>query len=131
MLTLGMGSRHFDTGVKENITQYSYQLLGSLLLRQPLGREIRERFGLELGIDPKIQNNEPVTKITLKRKWFKALESSFSRTIEELPQSDVKLKYNLSRSMALTAFWENKIRGLEDIDTQNKTGLDLEISFEF
>lgn len=133
MLTLGVSSRYFDTEVKENTTQYSYQLLGSLLLRQPLGREIRERFGLELGIDPQIQKNKPVTKITLKRKWLKALEASFSRTIEELPQSDVKLKYNLNRNMALTAFWENKeLKGLEDtVDDRNKTGLDLEMSFEF
>lgn len=133
MLTLGVGSRYFDTEIKENITQYSYQLIGSLLLRQPLSREIRERFGLELGIDPQIQKNEPVTKITLKRKWFKALEASFSRTIEELPQSDVKLKYNLNRNMALTAFWENKeLKELEDtVDKRNKTGLDLEMSFEF
>ena len=135
MLTLGVGSLYFDTKVKQNITQYSYQLIGSLLLRQPLGREIRDRFGLELGISPhiNIKKNESVTKITLKRKWFKALETSFSRTLEELPQSDVKLKYELSRNMALTAFWEDKeLQDLEDsVSSRSKTGLDMEVSFEF
>ena len=135
MLTLGMGSRRFDTQVKENITQYSYQLLGSLLLRRPLGREIRDRFGLELGIAPhiNIQKNEPVTKITLKKTWPKSLETFFSRTIEESPQSDVRLKYKLSRYIALTAFWENQeVRGLEDaVDSRNKAGVDLETAFEF
>ena len=135
MLTLGVGSRYFDTKVKENITQYSYQLIGSLLLRQPLSREIRDRFGLELGINPhiNIKKNEPVTKITLKRKWFKTLETSFSRTLEELPQSDIRLKYELSRNMALTAFWEDReLQDLEDSSSsRSKTGLDMEISFEF
>ena len=135
MLTLGMGSRRFDTQVRENITQYSYQLLGSLLLRRPLGREIRDRFGLELGIAPhiNIQKNEPVTKITLKKTWLKSLETFFSRTLEESPQSDVRLKYKLSRRVALTAFWENQeVSGLEDtVDSRNKAGVDLETAFEF
>ena len=134
MLTLGVGSRYFDAKVKENITQYSYQLIGSLLLRQPLYREIRDRFGLELDIDNSINiQSEPVTKIVLKKKWLKSLETSVSRTIEELPQHDAKVKYELNRNMALTAFWEsNEPRELEEtLGSRNRTGLDLELSFEF
>lgn len=134
MLTFGASSRHFDEKIKQNITQYSYQLIGSLLLQQPLNREIRDRFGLELDINNHINiDNKPVSKITLKKKWFTSLETSLSRTIEELPQSDLKLKYRLNRNMALTAFWEDKEpKELEDpIDSRNKTGLDLEASFEF
>ena len=131
LLTLGVGSRHFDANVKQNVTDYSYQLLGSLLLEKPLNREIRNTLGLDFRLTPYINTlNKPVTKITLSKNWFEKWKTSFSRTIEDA-QSDIRLKYDLNQKVSLTAFWENGAQiELED-DQEDRLGLDFEFNFDF
>lgn len=139
LLTLGVGSRHFDANVKQNVGEasskllYSSQLLGSLLLEKPLNREIKHTLGLDFRLTPYINtSNKPVTKITLSKNWFERWKTSFSRTIEEDSQSDVRLKYNINPKMSLTAFWENA-ENVEELKEEEKDflGLDLEFNFDF
>ena len=132
LLTLGAGSRHFDASVKKNFADYSYQVLAALLLEKPLNRGIKDALGLDFRLTPYINDlNEPVTKITLSRNLFEKWKTSFSRTIEDEAQSDIRLKYNLNQKMSLTTFWENtKQRELED-EQEDRLGLDLEFNFDF
>ena len=132
LLTLGVEFRHFDTYIGQNITDYSYKILGSLLLEKPLNREIKKALGLDFRLTPYINDlNKPVTKITLSRSWFEKWKTSFSRTIEDETQSDVRLKYDLNERVSLTSFWENV--GNSDIEEQKEDflGLDLEFNFDF
>ena len=132
LLTLGVNSQHFDSNVNEDITGYSYQILTSLLIEKPLNREIKETLGLDFRLTPYINTlNKPVTKLTLSRTWFERWKTSFSRTLEESAQSDVRFKYDVSPKMSLTAFWEN--RGdveLEEFEN-DWLGFDLEFQFDF
>ena len=135
LLTLGVGTQYFEEHIKTNVTQYSYQLLGSFLLQQPLSRELRNKLGLNLNISPalNIQTNEPITKITLRRDWFGKFQTSFSRTLEEFPVSDVNLKYDINPHFFLTASWlnANQYIIIDNYLERDRLGLDLEFNFEF
>ena len=133
LLAFGMTTQRFDENIKENITQYSYQFLGSYLLQRPLGKELRDTLNLDLDIAPYLntKSSEPATKVTLKKNWLKNLQTSISRTIEEKPVSDARLKYHLKKNISLTAFWEDTEKNLEDGTEKDTLGLDLEFNFEF
>ena len=132
LLTLGVSSRHFDSNVRQDVTDYSYQILASLLVEKPLNREIKEALGLDFRLTPYINIlNKPVTKVTLSRTWFEKWKTSFSRTIEESAQSDIRLKYDISPKISLTGFWENnELLYLDQIE-QDWLGLDFEFKFDF
>ena len=132
LLTLGINARRFDTDVKQNITDYSYQILASFLIEKPLNKEIKDTLGLDFRLTPYIDTlNKPVTKITLSKSWFEKWRASFSRTLEESAHSDVRLKYDLNNKISLTAFWENRGQiEFKEID-EDFLGLDLEFNFDF
>ena len=132
LLALGVDSRRFDTNVKQNITDYSYQILTSFLIEKPLNKEIKETLGLDFRLTPYIDtSNKPVTKITLSKSWLEKWRTSFSRTIEESAQSDLRLKYDLNNKVSLTAFWENKGQIEFQEDEEDSLGLNLEFNFDF
>lgn len=131
LLTLGVGSRHFDANVKQNVTDYSYQILASMLLEKPLNREIKDTLGVDFRLTPYINTlNKPVTKITLSRSWFKKWRTSFSRTIEDA-ESDVRLRYALNPKASLTAFWENTRQIELENNLDDRMGFDFEFNFDF
>ena len=132
LLALGVDSRRFDTNVKQNITDYSYQILTSFLIEKPLNKEIKDTLGLDFRLTPYIDTaNKPVTKITLSKSWLEKWRTSFSRTIEESAQSDLRLKYDLNNKVSLTAFWENKGQIEFQEDEEDSLGLNLEFNFDF
>ena len=135
LLTLGVNTRYFEEHIKQNVTQYSYHLLGSFFLQQPLSKELRDKFGLNLILSPalNIQTNEPVTKITLKRNWLGRIQTSFSRTLEEFPVSDAQVKYDLNSHFSFTASWLNTAQNIliDDFIDRDRLGLDFEFDYEF
>ena len=132
LLTLGVSSRRFDADVKQDVTDYSYQILASLLVEKQLNREFKKALGLDFRLTPYINVlNKPVTKITLSRTWFEKWKTSFSRTIEESAQSDIRLKYNISPKVSLTAFWENNDQLYLDQLEKDWLGFDFEFKFDF
>ena len=135
LLAFGMASRYFDENIEENLTQYSYQFIGSYLLDQPLGKELKNTLNMDLSITPHLsaESDEPATKLTVKKNWRKNLQTSLSRTIEDKPVSDARVKYQLKKNMSLTAFWENteKNPARDDGAERDTMGLDFEFSFEF
>ena len=131
LLALGAGSRYFDANLGENVTDYSYQLLGSFLLQSKLNREFKNTLGLNLDLAPHInENNEPVTKIILKKSWFDRLKTSVSRTLEEFPASDARLRYVLKKNISLTGFWEHAEQKQESAQNE-KMGFDFEFKLDF
>ena len=131
LLTLGVGSRRFDANVTQNVTDYSYQILASLLLEKSLNKEIKDTLGVDFRLTPYINTlNKPVTKITLSKNWFEKWRTSFSRTIEDA-QSDIKLKYDLNQKISLTAFWENTGPAELENNQDDRLGLDFEFNFDF
>lgn len=135
LLALGVKTQYFEGHIKENTTQYSYQLLGSFLLQKPLSRELKNKLGLNLNISPTLNTytNEPVTKITLRKDWLGKFQTSFSRTLEEFPTSDASIKYDMSRNYSLTASWlnSNQYVVLDEFSEKDHLSLDFEFNFEF
>ena len=132
LLTLGVSSRRFDSNVKQDVTSYSYQILASFLIEKTLNREIKEALGLDFRLTPYINTlNKPVNKMTLSRTWFEKWKSSVSRTLEESPQSDIRLKYNISPNIFLTTFLENNEQQDLDQIEENLLGFDFEFKFDF
>lgn len=132
LLTLGISSRRFDSNLKQNVTDYSYQILTSLLIEKPLNREIKDTLGLDFRLTPYINTlNKPVTRLTLSKTLFERWGISFSRTIEESAQSDVRFKYDINPKMSLTALWENKRQfDLEELE-EDRLGFNFEFNFDF
>ena len=133
LLAFGMTTQRFDENIKENIKQYSTQFLGSYFLQQHLGKELSNILNLKLDTAPYLSTNseEVATKVTLRKNWLKNLQTSISRTIEENPVSDARVKYNLKKNISLTAFWEDTEKNLENELEKDTAGLDLEFYFEF
>ncbi len=132
LLTLGVGSRYFDANVRKDVIDYSYQILGSLFLEKILNKEIKDTLGWDFRPTSYINTlNKPVTKITLSKNWFEKWKTSFSRTIEENAQSDIRLKYNLNKKISLTAFWENTRQTDLETDQNDRLGLDFEFNLDF
>lgn len=132
MLTLGVGTRYFDANLKENITGYSYHLLGSLLLQRSLNKEFKDTLGLNFGITPHINIlNQPVPKVIIKKVWFDKIKTSFSRTIEEFPENDARVKYSLTQNTSLTAFWGSIEHIQVDFREKENVGIDFEFDFNF
>lgn len=131
LLAFGVNLKHFDKNVQQNVTEYSYQFLGSLFLESFLKKEIKQSLDLDFRLTPYINvANKPVTKITLSKNWLNQWKTSFSRTLED-SHSDIKLKYDFNQNMSVTAFWEDP----EDLELQknqkDRLGLDLEFRFDF
>ncbi|MBC6415523.1 MAG: translocation/assembly module TamB domain-containing protein [Bdellovibrionales bacterium] len=132
LLTLGVSSRRFDSDVKQDVEEYSYQILASLLLEKHLNREIKDALGVDFRLTPYINNlNKPVTKITLSKTLWEKWRASFSRTIEESANSDFRFKYDISPKLSLTTFWENTEQLSLDQIEEDWFGFDFEFNFDF
>ena len=132
LLALGVGYRHFDTHVEQNISDYSYHI-GSLILERFLNRELKRASGWDVRLPSYISSsNETDWKIVLSRNWFKKWKTSFSRTLEK-SQSDARLKYSLNPGVSLTAFWENNTEeaNREEEGFEDSLGFDFEFDFDF
>ena len=137
LLTLRGSSRHFDSNNQDVVPDYSYQILASLFLEKPLNREIKDMLGLDFRLTPYINFlNKPVTKVTLSKTWSERWKASLSRTIDfsraiEDSYGDIRVKYNISPRVSLTAFLENNDKESLLDREEDWLGLDFEFNFDF
>ena len=133
LLTLGVGSRHFDTKIEQGATDYAYQILTSVFLEKHINKAIKNTLGWDFRFTSSYvtPSGQPSKKVTLSRNWFEKWKTSLSQTIEDA-QRDIRLRYSLSQRVFLTAFWENTGQAeIEDNMEKNQMGLDFEFQLNF
>ncbi|MCB0413067.1 MAG: translocation/assembly module TamB domain-containing protein, partial [Bdellovibrionales bacterium] len=136
LLAIGMTSEQADenVGTKELAEQTSYQL-GSALLASPLGKQIKNRFGFDFQISSEFdEDNEVIPKVTIKRQITKKLDATATRTLEQNPRNNVKVKYKFNNNLSVIGSWDGNEATSEDQNSSGNSsilGLDLEYKFKF
>lgn len=132
-----VNQKGFDpTVANPNVSSAS---IAAPLLQQPLGKEIKNRLGLDLSVssDTSQTDNSTVPKVTLSKQWTPKLSVAAGRTLEKNPKSDAKLRYSVDRNMSVVGSWEGQSESgatqLQDQKdtTQSVLGLDLEFKIDF
>ena len=139
------------TGDQQNnalATQGSVQL-GTALLQKPIGKEIKNRLGVEMQISSTYTQAEAgtVPKVTFNKQWTPKFIGSASRTIERSPTNLVKIQYKMNKNLSLIGSWEGRSSDISagttgttfgSVFTQPQRdptpsilGLDLEYKIEF
>lgn len=136
LLALGITSSELDGGIgaNEQAAQTSYQI-GSALLTSPLGKELKNRFGVDVQISSGFDDEKKsVPTVTLKKKLTKKLSAEASRTIEENPKNNVKMKYDINQNLSVIGLWDSTEINAADTEknnSENKVGVDLEYRIRF
>lgn len=137
LLALGMTQQELDKKVdaEELAAQTSYQL-GSALLASPLGKQIKNRFGFEFNISSEFDEEDTVVpKVTIKKQLTKKLDATASRTLDQNPKNNVKLKYKVNKNLSVIGVWdgtENKdTTGVQSDASTSIFGVDLEFKRKF
>ena len=111
--------------------------LGAAVLEKPIGKELKNRFGVDLkvGTGQQAADNATVPKVTLSKQVSKNLGASASRTIGGTQQtSNVKLEYKLNRRTSVIGTWEGREESsFQEEKDANKSvfGVDLEYRINF
>jgi translocation and assembly module TamB len=123
----------------QQIDQQSYEIGGALLSNNPLGNEIKSKYGINVrfgsAVDDATQTVAP--KVIVSKQWTSKFNTSASRTVGNVVKQDVKAEYQLNRNVSVIGSWEGKEFTEEQKSTQqtNKStdvlGLDLQYRMEF
>ena len=140
LLALGITSQDFNENVSstEQFTQSIFQGGAAYLLGNPVGQEIKDRFGWDAQLTPTFddENNSSVPKIIFSKKLTDKADISASREIGKAPKTDVKLKYQFNPKLSTILSYESTdfsdtTSETNTIDEQNIYGLDFEYRLEF
>lgn len=137
LLALGVTPSQLDERVdpSEQATQTSYQL-GTALLSSPLGKEIKNRFGVDVQISSGFDevDKKSVPTVTVKKQITDDLSAQASRTIEQIPKNNVKMKYNINQNLSIIGLWDSSEANLAEPErdtTSDTIGVDLEYKIRF
>lgn len=156
LLALGITNTTSATQLQRNTDQQSSALatqgsvqLGTALLQKPIGKEIKNRLGVDMQISSTYTQAEAgtVPKVTFNKQWTPKFIGSASRTIERSPTNLVKLQYKMNKNLSLIGSWEGRSTDTSGGATGNTygsvftqpqrdptpsiLGLDLEYKIEF
>lgn len=137
LLALGVTKSSMDAGGSGRLAGGNTSTaLGAAVLQKPIGKELKDRFGVEL----KVSSSQPsadtasVPKVTLSKQLSNKLGASASRTIGGTRQtSNVKLEFSVNRRTSVIGTWEGKEDDIAQEKDVNKSvfGLDLEYRINF
>lgn len=141
LLALGVTTQQNSSTVNssQQQRQSTYQIGAAVLSNNPLGKEIKNRFGWEMQIAPSFdeENNVAVPKVTFSKQISSRIGATASYERGKQPRTDVKLRYLVNQQIYLVgSFTSNP---LEEATQQNRNqlrntnifGLDLEFKREF
>ena len=117
----------------------SFQIGTSLLSNNPLGKEIKDRLGVDIQFSSSFddQNNVAVPKVTISKKMGRDLELSMSQTTGNASQSEGKMTYELNEKLSTIfkitnrAVDTTKSGNVSGNNQSNPFGVDLEYKVEF
>ncbi len=143
LLALGVTTEGYQSNQagENQLQRQSYEVGASILTKNKFGRDLQNRTGLEFKVSSAIdqRNNSPSPKITISKQWTPRVETSASRTFGELTTQDVKVEYQLNRSVSLIGSWEGRevsnttstTTSSDDKNTTDILGIDIEYKLEF
>lgn len=143
LLALGtLSTNPTNSTATTNTTQQSgnpgFMLPSSVLKTSPIGKELKDRFDVDLqftsGFDE--TENVAVQKISLSGKIAEKLGWVYNRSLGSRSDNEVELKYNLSKRFQVVGSFVNRQADeteilQQKIDNPNVLGLDLEYRFQF
>lgn len=141
LLALGTTSQQLDTKVAsvQQTNSASFSVASGLLKNAPLGRELKDRFGVDLQFSSSFDNAASVAlqKITVSGQVTKKLGWNYNRAIGKTSKDEAQLRYRLTDKVSLVGSYEgqanteDKQNNNEKNENLNVFGLDLEYRFEF
>ncbi len=139
LLALGITTDNLETyDSEEQITQQSYEIGSALISNNPLGNEIKKKYGVEVKFSSAIDDSNTLNpKIIVSKKWSPRLSTSTSRTFGTEVKQDLKVQYQLNNNLSVIGSWEGKefTEEAEFLDTESENtdilGLDLEYRVKF
>ncbi len=139
LLALGITTDELESyDSEEQITQQSYEIGSALISNNPLGNEIKKKYGVEVKFSSAIDDSNTLNpKIIVSKKWSPRLNTSTSRTFGTEVKQDVKVQYQLNNSLSVIGSWEGKefTEEAQFLDTESENtdilGLDLEYRVNF
>lgn len=141
LLALGLTPEALDESrtAGQQMTSTSTTALGAALLQKPVGKRLKDKFGVDMKVTSSQQNSADVAsaaRVTLSKQWTPKLSVSASGTLEANPQSSVRLEYQVNRGLSVIGSWQAReqsaIEDNQSKDTNNSIlGLDLEYRVQF
>ncbi len=146
MLALGQLPDEFDPTQQNSLNsdpnapqQQGFEVGTSLLGNNPLGRELKERYDVDVEVSTSFddQTNSAVPRVTLRRKISKKLELSGSSTTGENNRQEGRVTYELNDDIS-TIFRlrnrpldQNNLNSNPTVRQNNSFGVDVEYKVEF
>jgi len=136
LLALGVTSTDLEgSGSESNVAKQSVELGSALFSANPLGNDLKERFGFDVKISSATDttDNTTVPRVIVSRQWTPRVGTSASRTLGPRSTQDVRLQYQFTDSLSAIGLWEGRSYSEESGDTQvqDVLGLDLEYRVDF
>ncbi len=142
LLALGTTSQQLSNNVAstQQGNSASLSVASNLLKNAPIGRELKDRFGVDLQFSSSFDNAASVAlqKITVSGQVTKKLGWNYNRAIGKTSKDEAQLRYRLTDKFSLVGSYEGqqseteaKTDDNEKNENLNVFGLDLEYRFEF
>ena len=123
---------------QQNSQANSFQIGTSLLSNNPLGKEIKNRLGVDIQFSSSFddQNNVAVPRVSLRWPISKKLDLSVSQTAGNVSQSEGRMTYEINNQFSTIFRVTNREQDITegnttDNDQSNPFGVDLEYRVEF
>ena len=130
LLALGVTSSARDDGKSNN----SSAAIGAALLQKAGGKRIKESLGVDVKVSSSQQTADAAStpKVTLSKQWTPNFSGSASSTLQANPTNNVKVQYNLNKSMSVIGSWDGReYDPIQKDPVRNVFGLDLEYKKQF
>lgn len=139
LLALGYTSEQLEkVQSDQQIDQQSYEIGSALLSNNPLGNEIRNKYGVTVRFGSAVDDtNQVAPKIIISKQWTPRINTSASRTMGNVVTQDAKLEYLLNKNISVIGSWEAKQYSEEQKSSETESkgtdifGLDLQYKVEF
>lgn len=142
LLALGVTDTKLSESVSssQQASSTGQQVGSSLLSNNPLGKEIKDRFGIDLQFSPGFDDttNTAVQKIIVSRQFNPKLGVTASRSLSNrVGETEAKVRYRLNERVSLVGTWQGRENEeITDVTAKvqqnpNRLGLDVEYKFEF
>jgi translocation and assembly module TamB len=138
LLALGSTNNNRLASLQQGSTA-SFSVGSAILKQNPIGRELKDRFGVDLQFTSSVDDTDSVAlqKIAITGQISKKLSWDYNRVVGSQSADEAHLRYRLTNRFSVVGSYEDQefseIANTEQIDVQhdNVFGLDLEYRFEF
>ncbi len=141
LIALGATSSQLDSNVDstQQASSGSIAIVNALLSKNPVGKELKSRFGLDLSLSQSIDDSSSaaVQKITVSRQITPKFGVTGTRSVGKNGKTEGKASYQLNKGVSVVGSIESQDQEENTDQTKKATGssqtmgVDLEYKFEF